>query len=114
VIVVSTRLTSHDVSQEPVRARVLVGPTQRAIWSLALGLDPVAKGTGSEWIELGKGTELRGNRLEVSAVVMDVDDASEEVVCAVEVEGPALTRLEIRHAMGHGDSAALAVTVLFQ
>lgn len=114
MIVVNTRLLSHDVNDAEVRARVVVEGTTRVIWSMALGLDPVAKGTGSDWIDLGNGRALRGNRLEVCAVVMDIGEVPEELVCVLQVEGPERTCSEMRHAGNHGDAAAYSLAVLFQ
>lgn len=114
MIVVNTRLLSHDVNEAEVRARVLVEGTLRVIWSMSLGVDPVAKGTSADWVELGQGRALRGNRLEVSAVVMDIGEAPDELVCVLHVEGPELTCSEMRHAGNHGDAAAYSLAVLFQ
>jgi hypothetical protein len=114
MIVVNTRLLSHDVTDAEVRARVLVEGTTRVIWSMSLGVDPVAKGTSGTWVALGSGRALRGNRLEVSAVVMDVGEVEDDLVCVLQVEGPELTASEMRHAAGHGDAAAYAMAVLFQ
>jgi hypothetical protein len=114
MVIVDSVLTSHDVSDGEVRARVTVGETQRGVWTMALGVDPVAKGTDSRWIDLGSGKSLLGNRLEVSAVVMDVGESPEELCCAVEVVGRAHTVLELRRAAGHGDGAAYWLSVFFR
>lgn len=114
MIVVDTRLLSHDVNEAVVRARVLVEGTQRVIWTMSIGVDPVAKGTDARWIDLGGGRALHGNRLEVSAVVMDIGEVTDELVCVVQVDGPELTQAEMRHAGGPGDAAAYALAVLFQ
>jgi hypothetical protein len=115
MIVVDTQLTCHDVMNEaPVRARVKVGASQRSIWTMALGVDPVAAGTEAHWIELGAGEQLRGNRLEVRTVLMDVEGSGEDLTCAVEVEGPGLTRFELRRPGSHGDIAAFVLAVLLQ
>jgi hypothetical protein len=115
MIVVDTQLTCHDVVNEGVvRARVKVGPSQRSIWTMSLGVDPVAAGTEPQWIELGVGEQLRGNRLEVRTVLMDVEGSSEDLSCAVEVEGPGLTCVELRRPGSHGDIAAFVLAVLLQ
>jgi hypothetical protein len=115
MIAVDTQLTCHDVvSDAPVRARITVGASQRSIWTMALGVDPVASGTESCWIDLGAGQQLRGNRLEVRTVLMDVEGSSEDLICAIEVEGPGLTRVELRRPGNHGDIAALVLAVLLQ
>lgn len=114
MLVVDRRLLDHGVEEEAVRARVSVGASQRVIWSMALGVDPVAKGTDAQWVDLGEGPELRGNHLDVTAVLMDVGDAAEELTCIVEVEGPERTMAELRRGGGHGDAAAFVVTVVFR
>lgn len=114
MLVVDRCLLDHGVGDGTVRARVSVSATQRVIWSMALGVDPVAKGTDAQWVELGSGTELRGNHLEVVAVLMDVGDTAEELTCIIEVAGPEHTMAEQRRGGGHGDAAAFAVTVVFR
>ena len=115
MIVVDTQLTCHDVvSEAPVRARVRRGAAQRSIWTMSLGVDPVAAGTEAQWIDLGAGEQLRGNRLEIRAVLMGVEGSCEELACAVEVEGPGRTCVELRRPGSHGDIAAFVLSILLQ
>lgn len=114
MLFVDRRWVGHVVGDAAVRARLLVGASQRVIWSMALGVDPVMKGTDAQWVDLGEGASLRGNHLEVHAVLMDVGDAAEDLTCIVEVEGPERTTAELRRQGGHGDAAAFVVAVLFR
>lgn len=115
MLAVETRIACHDVQPDaPVRARVSVAPSQRSIWTMALGVDPVAAGTEARWVELGPGSALRGNRLEVRVLLMDVEGGAAELACALEIEGPTLTRVELSRAGGHGEGAAFALAVLLQ
>lgn len=115
MLAVETKIACHDVIHEGrVRARVVVGPSQRSIWTMALGVDPVAAGTEARWVELGPGHLLRGNRLEVRTLLMDVEGGAAELSFALEVEGPDTTRVELRRPGGHGEGAAFALAVLLQ
>jgi hypothetical protein len=115
MMIVDSRLTSHEVGADSeVRVRVTVGATQRGVWTVALGVDPVDKGTDSRWVALGSGKSLRGNHLQVSALVMDIGDATDDLQCAVEVAGTVTTVVELRRPAGHGDGAAYSLSVLFR
>ncbi|MEZ4360588.1 MAG: hypothetical protein R3B48_10420 [Kofleriaceae bacterium] len=114
MIVIDTKVTSHEVRACEVRARLSAGPELRTMWFMSLGVDPVASGTDAEWVGLGAGGALRGNRLEVRAVVMDVGAGVGELGCMLDVEGAERTLLELRSAAGSGDVAVYSLVVVFQ
>lgn len=115
MLAVETKIACHEVDHDaPVRARVSVAPSQRIIWTMALGVDPVAAGTDARWVDLGPGHSLRGNRLEVRTLLMDVEGGAAELSCAFEIEGPSMTRVELCRTGGHGEGAAFVLAVLLQ
>ncbi len=108
------KVALHDVQGGVVvRARVIIGDGQRGAWTMLLGATPIAKGTEPAWVTLGDGAGLRGNHLEVSAVVMDVRDETDRLCITVDVQGPGSTEVVVAHHGNHGDCAAYSVLVVF-
>jgi hypothetical protein len=113
-VISDVKSASHPVAPNHlVNARAIIGNAQKGAWVMLLEDKHVAGGTGSGWIELGKGDELKGKLLEVSVVIQDVRPQTDELSLIVEVDGPTTTAVKIAHTGDAGDGAAYSAIVFF-
>jgi hypothetical protein len=97
-----------------VRARAIIGNAQKGGWVMMLNGKHAAGGTGGAWVSLGTGATLKGGFLEIAAVVIDVQAATNRLSLVVEVDdGATKTKSSITHMGQDGDSAAYSVLVFF-
>ncbi len=101
------------VDAQPVNARAIIGNAQKGSWVMMVNDQRIDGGTGTHWVNLGNGEDLRGRLLEVSAVIQDVRPQTDRLSLAVEVTGPATTTMTIAHNGDPGGAAAYSAIIFF-
>jgi hypothetical protein len=119
--------TIHDVKvaihrigdhTEVVIARATIGEGQEGAWTMLVDGEHVGGGTAPADVALGRGGELRGRQLEISAILKDVRAETDRLTLTANVKpgpgpGPIATETRISNEVDPGDNAAYSIVVFF-
>lgn len=114
-VISDVKCAEHAVEEDQlVKARAVIGDGQNGGWVMLIADAHKAGGSKDHWVELGKGRELKGKHLEVSAVIQDTRAETDRLSLTVEVSGgPKPTSVKIAHTGAAGDRATYSVVIFF-
>lgn len=114
-VISDVKCAEHQTAEDQVvKARAMIGDGQNGGWVMLIAEAHKAGGSKAEWVELGKGAELKGKHLEVSAVIQDTRAETDRLSLTVEVTGgPKKTSVNLAHVGKPGDGATYSIIIFF-
>lgn len=105
-------VTCNPQPAEAVSVTPTIGEAQEGAWAVLLDGALVAGGVDATAVALGTGDALRGKVVEVSAVIKDIQGATDRLSLRTRVSALA-DPIDISHAGAPGDAALYSVIIFF-